>query len=533
MAEKQPNFIVIMTDQHRADYLGCYGHPFIKTPAIDSLAAGGTKFTRFYVSSPVCMPNRASFMTGRMPSVCGARGNGIPLSLQSNTFVELLRSSGYQTSLIGKSHLMNIVPAPGLWKHETPEGLTPPPNELSEADKFWAPDELYDQENPKNWGEIDDWEIDLPFYGFDQVKLCIGHGDQVGGDYARWLKNQGIDIGDLVGPANALEADVKCPQAWRTALSEEHYPSSYIKEQSLTTLDEYSSGNNDDPFFMMVSFPDPHHPFTPPGKYWDMYSPDQVGLPNSFYNWQSNSSFAVQQAHKAKNADWYNENETTAFLPVNEKQAKEAAALTCGMITMIDDAIGSILERLKKTGLEENTVIIFTSDHGEFLGDYGLLLKGPLHVNSVTNVPFIYTDPTEKSVPECNAISGTMDIPSTILARAGLAEFNGMQGRSLLPEIQTGKDHGRGARLIEEEMQYDVFDVKTPIRLRTLVTDDWRLSIYEDDIAEMYDLKNDPDEINNLWDEPDYIETQATLLTRMTRELIHYTDLSPAPRRRA
>jgi arylsulfatase A-like enzyme len=126
-----------------------------------------------------------------------------------------------------------------------------------------------------------------------------------------------------------------------------------------------------------------------------------------------------------------------------------------------------------------------------------------------------------------------MDISSTILARAGLAGFNGMQGRSLLPEIQTGKDQGRGARIIEEEMQYDVFDMKTPIRLRTLITDDWRLSIYEDDIAEMYDLKNDPDEINNLWGEPDYIETQADLLTRMTRELIHYTDLSPAPRRRA
>ena len=126
-----------------------------------------------------------------------------------------------------------------------------------------------------------------------------------------------------------------------------------------------------------------------------------------------------------------------------------------------------------------------------------------------------------------------MDISSTILARAGLAGFNGMQGRSLLPEIQTGKDQGRGARIIEEEMQYDVFDMKTPIRLRTLITDDWRLSIYEDDIAEMYDLKNDPDEINNLWGEPDYIETQADLLTRMTRELIHYTGLSPAPRRRA
>ncbi|HKF13000.1 MAG TPA: sulfatase-like hydrolase/transferase, partial [Xanthobacteraceae bacterium] len=101
---KPPNFILFITDQQRADFLGCYGHPVLRTPHIDSIAAKGTAFDRFYVASPVCMPNRASLMTGRMPSVHGVRSNGSPLPINSNTFVDALRAGGYATALVGKSH---------------------------------------------------------------------------------------------------------------------------------------------------------------------------------------------------------------------------------------------------------------------------------------------------------------------------------------------------------------------------------------------------------------------------------------------
>src|SRR3984893_3048104 len=110
----RPNFLLFITDQHRADFLGCYGHPVLRTPHIDSIAARGTAFDRFYVASPVCMPNRASLMTGRMPSVHGVRSNGIPLSMNAVTFVELLRDAGYRTALIGKSHLQNFTSWPPL-----------------------------------------------------------------------------------------------------------------------------------------------------------------------------------------------------------------------------------------------------------------------------------------------------------------------------------------------------------------------------------------------------------------------------------
>ena len=132
---KRPNIILIVTDQHRADHLGCYGNRTVRTPNIDRLAATGSRFDRFHVASPVRMPNRASLMTGRMPSLHGVRHNGIPLSTEHVTFVELLAAAGYRTGLIGKSHLQNFTGAPPTRDFPARPGLVPPPPELREADR--------------------------------------------------------------------------------------------------------------------------------------------------------------------------------------------------------------------------------------------------------------------------------------------------------------------------------------------------------------------------------------------------------------
>ena len=534
MSKKRPNFVVIMTDQHRADYLGCYGHPFLETPALDGLAKRGTRFTRFYVNSPVCMPNRASYATGRLPSICGARGNGHPLAKDANTFIDLLRTKGYRTSLVGKSHLMPMTSFPPTWGHEIGEDMEPAGAGFEEARRDMIPPETYDQENPAKWAENDGWKLDLPFYGFEKVFLCTGHGDQVGGEYVHWLKRNGIDQASVAGPDNALLSDAIAPQAWRTALPEEYYPTTYIRDHSLQMIDTYADNPEDDPFFMMVSFPDPHHPFTPPGKYWDMYNPDQVELPSSFHMDTRNTPGAVTQARQIREDYGMDPAKTMVILPANERETREAIALTCGMITMIDDAVADILRKLEERGLTEETVILFTADHGDLLGDYGLLLKGPLHAQSLIRVPFIFADPHTKGVSVCDAISGTIDISATILNRAGLGGYHGIQGRSLMPDIKTGEDHGRGAWLIEEESQWPMFGLEPPVRLKTLVTEDWRVSLYDgSDLAEMYNLRNDPHEMRNLWNNPDYIAVQADLMERMAREMIYYTDLSPAPHRRA
>src|SRR5215470_20103031 len=151
MAER-PNFLLFITDQLRADHLGCYGNRIIRTPGIDSLAARGVSFDRFYVASPVCQPNRATLMTGRMPSLHGVRHNGISLSLNATTFVDLLRAAGWQTALIGKSHLQNMTGTPTVLPAlKPPAGYRAPPAGLDEAEKDDRNDDAYEQENAVAW----------------------------------------------------------------------------------------------------------------------------------------------------------------------------------------------------------------------------------------------------------------------------------------------------------------------------------------------------------------------------------------------
>src|SRR5215207_3129903 len=132
----RPNILFFICDQLRADHLGCYGNRTVRTPAIDSIARRGVAFDRFYVASPVCQPNRATLATGRMPSLHGVRSNGISLSLAANTFIQMLRASGWQTALIGKSHLQNFTGMPPAAKRpDTPAGYVVPPKGFDEADK--------------------------------------------------------------------------------------------------------------------------------------------------------------------------------------------------------------------------------------------------------------------------------------------------------------------------------------------------------------------------------------------------------------
>ena len=178
---RRPNFILFITDQQRADHVGAYGNRVVATPHLDGLARRGWRAERCYVASPICMPNRASLLTGRMPSVHGARHNGIPLSLRARTFVERLRENGYRTALVGKSHLQNItatraqypVGVEARWQGEARE---------EEAGRF-------DQECGPLWDADPGHDVDRPFYGFEDVGLVINHGDTAGGHYRQCLNN--------------------------------------------------------------------------------------------------------------------------------------------------------------------------------------------------------------------------------------------------------------------------------------------------------------------------------------------------------
>jgi arylsulfatase A-like enzyme len=527
---KQPNFLFIITDQHRADYLGCYGHPIVKTPNIDAIAARGTRFERFYVASAVCQPNRSTLVTGRMPSVHGVRHNGISLDRRSVTFLDVLHAQGYETALVGKSHLQNMGSLnPYFERPATPPGLTPAPEHLRDA---VGPDHIqdfYTQETDENYQVGSDYKMEMPFYGFDHVNLCTGHGDKVGGHYTLWLEERHPGSDNLRGPENALPHDYTGPQTWRTAVPEESYPTSYITENSLDYLQKYKDDGAEKPFFMMMSYPDPHHPFTPPGKYWDMYDPDDMELPASF---RSNVAppNSVQWAWN-KREDGSQVTQGQNLFAAEEAHVREAMALTCGMITMVDDSIGMVMNKLKELGLAEDTIVVFTTDHGDLLGDHQLMLKGPIHYHGLIRVPFIWADVDGKTTGGASdALSGTLDIAQTILDRTGLEPYYGIQGRSLMPEIGGAPDQGPGAVLIEQEDQRGYFDQPPPARCHTLVTEQYRLTLYHgNDWGEMYDLIDDPDEIINLWDDPAHKETRSNMLETLARRQMALVDLHPLP----
>lgn len=520
--KKPPNFIFFITDQHRADYLGYSGHPVVQTPNIDRIAAQGTQFNRCYVSNPVCMPNRAALMTGRLSSVNGVRQNGNDLPLHMTTFAQVLRANGYDTALLGKAHLQTMT------DFATPIGENPAgKGKLANAIDI-GPESQYLAETNEQWIAKGKAAVTLPYYGFDKADIVSFHGDMTGCAHETWLREKGINPNDIRGPKNQLPHDYSCPQAIRTAMPEELYSTSYIRELAQDYLAD--PARQEKPFFAFVSFPDPHHPFTPPGKYWDMYKPEQMPtLPN--FDKHENPPPHLQWVRDRPAPD--GPEFRTEATSLNPRQLQEAMALTCGMITMIDDAIGEILKTLEDAGLADNTILIFTSDHGDYLGDHGLIFKGGLHFQSLIRVPFLWLDPSQQQPAVIDTLCSTIDLAPTIMARAGVTPYSGIQGLDL-SELIAGETASinRDNVLIEEQTYFpDILSFSGQVRVRTLVSERYRLSVYYGaDWGELYDLREDPLEIRNRWDDPTYGDIKQSLLWDLMQMMMGYADHSPWPK---
>lgn len=518
---KRPNFLFIIADQLRADHLGCYGNTVVRTPNIDRLAAEGFVADRFFVASPICMPNRASLLTGRMPSLHGVRHNGIPLSLRATNFVERLRQNGYRTALVGKSHLQNMTGRPPFWPRDPAERLA--------GEAMTQDGGRYDQEWKPNWRERPDHDVDLPFYGFDTVHLTVDHGDDIEGHYRRWLRGREPDADRLIGPKNAIPtpglALAAAQQAWRTRLPPELHPTWYCARTSEAILDAAAAGEQ--PFFLMCSFAEPHHPFVPPGEYWDMYRPADMVLPRSFHGATNRPPPHVARLLAERDAG-HAVKHTPQLFACTEEEAREAIALNYGSISFIDVAVGRLLARLEALGLAEDTVVIFTSDHGDFMGDHQLLLKGPIHYRGLIGTPLIWRDPAQPA-RRSSALLSAIDMAPTILARAGLAPFNGIQGRSFAPVV-TGEAEHHAELVVEEEGQRPQVGFEGRVRMRSLVTARHRLSLYDGvPWGEIYDLEADPDETVNLWDDPACAGLRAELVLRLARKMLALSETSPHP----
>jgi len=217
------------------------------------------------------MPNRASLMTGRYPSVHGLRCNGAHLPLSANTFVDVLAAGGYHTASIGKSHLQPFLDTPPLQAVDTRCKLVP--------DAWRADPGNYAHEEPGRYGEDSPYPFPASYYGFQHVDMATRHGDRAGGHYEQWFRANAPDWQALHDPANELPHNYRCPQAYRTPIPEALYPTAWVADRAVDYL--ASREGDDTPFFAFVSFPDPHHPFNPPGKYWDLYDPACVSTPTT------------------------------------------------------------------------------------------------------------------------------------------------------------------------------------------------------------------------------------------------------------
>lgn len=323
------------------------------------------------------------------------------------------------------------------------------------------------------------------------MSLVVGHGDICSGHYYQWLLEQGVDPEQMQGRAHALTTYDGWAQVYQPMVSADMYPTNFVTERTIELLDDYAA--TDKPFFLCASYPDPHHPFTPPGAYHGMYSPDEIPLTGSFWDEHADSAPHYQHMVRHRGEPQYRVN---GWSPTPD-QFRAAAAAEYGMISMIDDGVGRILHRLEQLGELERTVIIFTSDHGDMFGDHGIMLKHGMHYRGTTQVPLVVRVPGQ-TPGRVDSLVSSIDIPSTILDLAGSAPFLGMQGHSLVPLIDREQRAVRDAVLIEEDEIFSLPGLDGPFRMRTLVTDRGRLTKYIGlDHDELYDFSTDPDEMVN------------------------------------
>lgn len=502
------NILFFITDQQRMDHLGCYGNPSLKTPNLDRLAGDGIRFTNAYCTNPMCMPNRATIFTGKYPSNHGVRCNGINLDRSIPIFTQTLLNNNYHTYSIGKVHL-NFFGNPYSRKFHSEEALIP---------SIYTPKEEKDS-HPR------------PYYGFEDVDMVIGHGDAVGGDYIDWVEEKAPKYFNLIKKRAGRLFDKIMDNS---PLPERIYHTSYITEKTISYLKAFSEGKyGDKEFFIHCSYPDPHLPVCPPGRYKTMYDPNEIEIPSNLQDVKKLYSHEILGSFiNIYRPNWLRE--------TTEDELRKFIAYTYGTISMIDKSIGQILAALISFGLEEETMVIFTSDHGDLMGDHGLLLKGPAHFQGVLKVPLIWKIPGfTKAGSISKSLISSIDIPTTILDLLNIKKKEyplGMQGKSIISLLKNPKEEVRDCCIIEEDEQTQKDSHNLPsLRLRTLVTKRYRLTLYEnhENYGDLFDLKKDPNEDKNLWNEDSYQEIKNSLLKKIAHELIKIQPHYPNKQARA
>jgi len=487
---QRPNILFITTDQQRADCIG-YENAKLHTPNLDGLARSGTRFSNCITPSIVCQPARAAILTGMLPLTNGVWDNGVDLnpSVGDQGMAATLARSGYATSFVGKAHFSSKITFKATGTPECKKSASNYP---------------------------DDWVG--PYMGFDHVELAA-----LGKFHRARLPDDAPAIHrfehTLLSHPNALDlwqsSSTKgsgAAQTWDSCLPAEWHSSTWVADRTLAILEKQKNASR--PFFAWASFPDPHHPFDCPAPWNAMYKPSDMPLPEHRTLdlekrpwWHRAALEGSPQIADPELAKFRSEGFKVP--PQTDEQLREMTANYYGMISFVDHHVGRILEGLKQSGLAENTLIVFASDHGDMLGDHGLYLKGPMFYEGVLRVPLIIAGP---GIPVDHCIESpvsTIDLAATFLESAGLNSPS-IQSRSLHPIIQ-GQEQRDCAW---SEWQVHPARLGVALELRAVRTSNYSYTFeFGSGSGELYDLQQDPKQMINHFEDPKWREVRTQMHT--------------------
>ena len=463
------NIVFIISDQHKLAVTGCYGDKTVKTPNIDALAAAGVKFTRIYTPSPLSAPARAALMTGTYPSTNDVllhqmlfekNGKQVPTEAGKHripgykptleTWGEYMKQHGYGTAAIGKMHVHGE-----LAKNVDP--LCPEGNSMG----FDVSDMRFYTFFPG--GHYKEWKGSPDYYNrYREI-----------GEYKTYFKNNNYNQ-NLKPTLVKNEDDIfDFAVAYKSG--------EYIKSMA-------AQGK---PFFIHVGLEKPHKPWTTEQRFYDMYATKEMQLPKTAYDWHDNGRYPYVK--KGTHAQLFD-----PAAPVDENKIKTSMRAYYACVTEMDAAVGRIVELTKKLGVYDNTIFVYTTDHGEHLYQHGMHEKHNMFEEAV-NVPFIISCPA--LLPKgatCNSIGSVIDILPTLAELLGLQPLKHWEGKSLLGQITAKKPW---ERVVYSEFYEDGF---TPwgdgkyVPMRMYLDNKYKYTYTHGYIDQLYDTAADPDEMHNL-----------------------------------